>query len=249
MKLRTLIIDDEPIALEKLRNYVGKVAFLELAAACRNGVEASAAMAGGGIDVVFTDINMPDMTGLEFIGSLSSQPLVVFITAYADYAVDSYRYPTVDYLLKPYGFADFQRAANKVLERYNQLNAHAADQTGGRAGADGSLFVKVDYRFVRVSLSEIRYIKGYGEYLQIFTTGSQQPMVTLSSFNSIKERLTENFLQVHRSYVVNMDRVQSISKGRIIMDADTYIPIGDSYKSDFNAYLMRHAIGSSQKKQ
>lgn len=248
MKLRTLIIDDEPIALEKLRNYVGKVPFLELVAACRNGIEASAAMGTEKIDVIFTDINMPDMSGMEFVGTLTETPLVVFITAYADYAVESYRYAAVDYLLKPYSFADFQRAANKVLDQYSLRLARQGSIPAPSQPAEQtlSLFVKVDYRFVRINLADIRYIKGYGEYLQIFQRDTDSPILTLSSFNSIKERLTSNFIQVHRSFIVNMDAVQSISKGRLVMDSDTYIPVSDSFKSDFNDYLASRSIGSKK---
>lgn len=250
MKLRTLIIDDEPIALEKLRTYVSKVPFLEITGVCRNGIEATEIISREDVDVVFTDINMPDMNGMDFISSLTNPPFVVFITAYADYAIDSYRLSAIDYLLKPYGFADFQRAANKVLEQYNlrvrQDRATSSESTN--MATDDSLFVKVDYKFVRVSLSDIRYIKGYGEYLQIFTRNSASPLMTLSSFNSLKTRLTDNFLQVHRSYVVNMNAIQSISKNRIMMDSDTSIPIGDSYKESFQLYLSSHSVGICQRK-
>ncbi len=126
MKIRTLVIDDEPIALDKLRAYVEKVPFLELSGACRSGLEAINFLSDNEVDVIFTDINMPDMSGMEFIGSLTKVPMVVFITAYADYAVDSYRFSAVDYILKPYSFADFQRAANKVLDRFNLLAGREA---------------------------------------------------------------------------------------------------------------------------
>lgn len=254
MKLNTLVIDDEPIALEKLRKYVDKVPFLQLAGACRNGIEASALMASENIDVIFTDINMPDMSGMDFVASLTRRPLVVFITAYAEYAVDSYRLSAIDYLLKPYGFADFQRAANKVLEQYNLRNGSKEDAevpaatVAGTNDADKSIFIKADYRFIRISLSDIRYIKGYGEYLQIYTRGSSSPILTLSNFSAIKEKLSDRFLQVHRSYIVNMDSVESISKGRIVMDQDTSIPIGDSYKDAFQNYVFTHSVGSSPKK-
>lgn len=249
MKLQTLIIDDEPIALQKLRNYVNQVPFLELAGACLNGVEAGGFLATHEVDVIFTDINMPDMNGLDFVDSLTKAPLIVFISAYADYAVDSYRYSAVDYLLKPYGFADFQRAANKVLLQYRLHNGDVAEQAVSLSAADvaDSLFVKVDYSYRRVSLSEIRYIKGCGEYLQIFTVASSSPLMTLSSFAAIKEKLNGDFIQVHRSYVVNMNRVASISKNRIIMDADTYIPIGDSYRSEFREYLASRSVGVQKK--
>lgn len=245
MKLRTLIIDDEPIALEKLRKYVGKIPFLELVGACESALDASAFLADNPVDLIFTDINMPDLSGMDFIASLPTAPMAVFITAYAQYAVDSYRLSAVDYLLKPYGFAEFQRAANKALENYSVKSAQQS--AAGQQSQNDSLFVKVDYRYVRVSLASVRYIKGYGEYLQIFTAESSAPLLTLSSFADIKERLTDNFLQVHRSYIVNMDQVESISRGRIIMDADTYIPVGDSFKNALQTYLLDHSIGSVRK--
>lgn len=244
MKIRTLIIDDEPIALEKLRAYVEKVPFLELVGECQSGLEAISLLAQSDVDVVFTDINMPDLSGMDFVKSLPSAPMVVFMTAYAQYAVDSYKLSAVDYILKPYSFADFQRAANKVLETYN---ARHRDNTERYSEAD-SLFVKVDYRYVRIGLSTIRYIKGYGEYLQVFVEGSPHPLLTLSSFAVIKERLTDNFLQVHRSYIVNMNHVDHISRGRIVMDAEMYIPVGDSYKTLLQEYLQNHSIGSSSRK-
>lgn len=250
MTLRTLVIDDEPIALEKLKTYVGKVPFLMLVGACRNGIEATDIISLGQVDVVFTDINMPDMSGLDFISSLTNPPLVVFITAYSDYAVESYRLSAVDYLLKPYGFADFQRAANKVLEQYKLRSGQNIGQTAENTavGVAESIFVKVDYRYIRVNLSDIRYIKGYGEYLQIYTMDSHSPLMTLSSFSSIKEKLPSYFLQVHRSFIVNINAIQSINKNRIIMDEETNIPIGDSYKETLSVYLMSHSIGVNQKK-
>lgn len=241
MPIRTLIIDDEPIALEKLKSYVEKTPALQLSAACGNGIEAAAFLAANEVDLIITDINMPDLNGMDFIKTLSSRPLVIFITAYPQYAVESYRVSAVDYLLKPYGFVEFTTAVNKAVA------AHASRQTPatGHGDAEDSLFIKTDYRYVRISASDIRFIKGYGEYLQIYVTGSAAPIVTLSSFAAIKERLGENFLQVHRSYIINMDRVCQIERNRVVMDADTYIPVGDSYKAAFQQYLNSHAIGKS----
>lgn len=247
MKLRTLVIDDEPIALEKLGKYVEKVPFLELVSACESALDAIAVLNEKPVDLIFTDINMPDLNGMDFIASLSSTPMVVFITAYAQYAVDSYRLSAVDYLLKPYGFAEFQRAANKALEAYSTRRQSGASTLSNSQSVNDSLFVKVDYRYVRIRLASICYIKGYGEYLQIFTEGSSTPILTLSSFADIKERLSDNFLQVHRSYIVNMDQVESINRGRIIMDADTYIPVGDSFKNAMQSYLLDHSVGTPRK--
>jgi len=243
MKLRTLIIDDEPIALDKLKNYVGKVPFLELVAVCQDCFDAMEYLAANDVDLIVADINMPDFNGLDFIKSLSIHPMVIFTTAYSQYAVESYKVSAVDYLLKPYSFSDFQRAANKAMEQFN--SKRSACQGAIPAHAADSLFIKVDYRYVRVSLSDIRYIKGYGEYLQVYVAGSETPYLTLSSFHSIKARLSENFLQVHRSYIVNMNQVEQIERNRVVMDSETYIPIGDSYKLEFQQYISSHAIGKN----
>jgi len=246
MKLKTLIIDDEPIALEKMKSYVEKTPFLELAGAYPGGVDALEALAGNDIDVIFTDINMPDMNGLDMVSSLSRPPLIVFITAYSEYAVESYRHSAVDYLLKPYSFADFQRAANKVLERHMAIYADTAVRD--TTTPPDSIFIKVDYRYVRVSLEDIRYIKGYGEYLQIFVEGNNTPLLTLSSFASVRERLSPSFLQIHRSYIVNMNHVTHIERARVVMDADTWLPVGDSYKTALQDYLAARGIGGANKK-
>ena len=237
MKLRTLIIDDEPIALEKLRSYVEKVPFLELAAACHSGIDAMAVLAAEKIDLIFTDIDMPDLNGMELAGSLADAPMIVFTTAYAQYAVDSYRLSAVDYLLKPYSFADFQRAANKALAQAQRDGADTQREAG-------SVFVKVDYRYVRVKLDDIRYIKGFGEYLQIFTTSQPEPMMTLSSFASMAQKLSDSFLQVHRSYIVNMDHVEQVGRNRLVMTDGEHIPVGDSYKSALSDYLRSRSVGS-----
>lgn len=247
MKIKTLIIDDEPIALEKLRSYVSKVPFLELVGECQSALEAVEVLSATEIDVIFTDINMPDLDGMGFISSLPHPPMVVFCTAYSEYAVESYRLSAVGYLLKPYGFPDFQRVANRVLDIHRMRTGASA--AAGAAHGDESIFVKVDYRYLRVSLPDIVYIKGYGEYLQIFLNGNPSPLLTLSSFAAIKEKLPGEFVQIHRSYIVNMNRVQRIEKSRVIIDEDTYLPVGDSYKNDFLQYVARHAVGNASRKE
>lgn len=243
MKIRTLIIDDEPIALEKLKSYVSKTPFLELAGECHSAVDAVSFLAAEPIDVIFTDINMPDLDGMEFISSLPTPPMVVFITAYAQYAVESYRLSAIDYLLKPYSFADFQRAANKVLQAWQIRQAANRTETPPQPQAGDSLFVKVDYRYLRVDMADILYIKGCGEYLQIFTAGSDKPLMTLSSFAAIKQKLPGGFLQIHRSYVVNMNRVKRVEKARVVMSDEVCIPIGDSYRGALMEYLAGHLAG------
>lgn len=240
MTLKTLIIDDEPIALRKLRSYVEKVPFLSLESSCESAFEAMEYLGSHTVDLIFTDISMPDLDGLGFVRSLPSPPMVVFITAHPDYAVESYSVSALDYLLKPYSMADFQRAANKALLRAEALRVRSA---APRSEAPKSIFVKTDTRHIRLELSDISHIKGYGEYLQIFLADSPTPVVTLSSFAAILGRLPECFVQVHRSYIVNMERVLHVERARISLGPDTYIPVGDSYKAALQDYLARLTAG------
>lgn len=238
MNIRTVIIDDEPIALAKLRSYVEKTPFLDLVGEFSTAVDAMAFISNGNADAIFTDINMPDLDGLQFIESLANPPLVVFITAYSQYAVDSYRLSAVDYLLKPYGFAEFQRAANKLLKTFT---SNLQQRESLSKNTEDTIFLKVDYRYVRLNLSDILYIKGYGEYLQIYTAGNSQPLLTLSSFASIMDMLPDNFLQIHRSYIVNMNRIDQVEKSRVIIGQER-LSVSDSFKQSFQAYLMSHTI-------
>lgn len=238
MNIRTVIIDDEPIALAKLRSYVEKTPFLDLVGEFSTAVDAMAFISNGNADAIFTDINMPDLDGLQFIESLANPPLVVFITAYSQYAVDSYRLSAVDYLLKPYGFAEFQRAANKLLKTFT---SNLQQRESLSKNTEDTIFLKVDYRYVRLNLSDILYIKGYGEYLQIYAAGNSQPLLTLSSFASIMDMLPDNFLQIHRSYIVNMNRIDQVEKSRVIIGQER-LSVSDSFKQSFQAYLMSHTI-------
>lgn len=155
MNIRCLAIDDEPMALEKLKSYIDKVPYLELVAACECPSDAMEYMKDNEVDALFVDINMPDINGMEFVKGLSGSQMVVFTTAYSDYAVESYKVRAVDYILKPYTFVDFQKAAQSLLQCWK-----ARQQDEKAAGMDDNIFLKVDYRYVRVSLRDIVYIEG-----------------------------------------------------------------------------------------
>lgn len=235
--IQCLAIDDEPIALDKLRMYIEKTPFLSLVKACEDAFEAMDVMNDRKVDAVFIDINMPDLNGLDFMESVPEErrPLVVFTTAYSRYAVDSFRVSPVDYLLKPFSFADFQRAAGRVLKQFNR-------QAGGQVVSD-SLYIKAGYNYVRVTLDDIRYIEGMGDYLRIFLVSDKKPLMTLSTFRQIREYLSSSFLQVHRSFIVNMNQVREIVRMRILMDENTWIPVGESYKENFLMFLQQRLVG------
>ena len=239
--IRCLAVDDEPLALQQLVTYIEKVPFLELAGKASNAVEAHAILQREAIDALFCDINMPDLNGMDFIKSLAAPPLVVFTTAYAEYAVEGFRVNAVDYLLKPFGLDEFRRAANRLQER---LASEAQQQTAPAVQADDdSLYVKTDYRVVRIQVSKIRYVEAMSEYLRIYVEGESKPVITLLSMKKMEEWLPDTFMRIHRSYIVNLQQVQEVNKSRIILDADTYLPIGDMYRDAFQQYLDKRFLG------
>ena len=244
--IRCLAIDDEPLALKQLVTYISKVPFLELAAQCQSALEARAFLEHDTVDAIFCDINMPDLNGMDFVKSLVVPPLVVFTTAYSEYAVEGFRVNAVDYLLKPFGLQDFQRAANRLLSRKEE-GGTSKEERGTRKENDNNdndvIFLKTDYRIVKVGLSDIRYVEGMSEYLKVWIEGEAKPIITLLSMKKMEEALPSYFMRIHRSYIVNLTKIQEVNKNRIIMDADTYLPIGDLYKEAFQAYLETRFLG------
>ncbi len=234
--IRCLAIDDEPLALQQIAAYINKVPFLELAAQCQSALEARQFLSDDRVDAIFCDINMPDLNGMDFVKSLTAPPLVVFTTAYSEYAIEGFKVNAVDYLLKPFGMQEFMRAANRLQERLT-IPASAPAET------DDTLFLKTDYRIVKVNIPDIRYVEAMSEYLKVWIEGEAKPIITLLSMKKMEERLPDNFMRVHRSYIINLDKIQEVNKNRVIMDADTYLPIGDLYKEAFQAYLDKKFLG------
>ncbi len=251
--IRCMAIDDEPLALQQIVAYIGKVPFLELAAQCQSALEAKAFLEQDTVDAIFCDINMPDLNGMDFVKSLTVPPLIVFTTAYSEYAVEGFRVNAVDYLLKPFGLQDFQRAANRIQERLEvrgkrlenaqsqavSLTSHLSPLTP----EDDTIFLKTEYRIVKVSISDIRYVEAMSEYLKVYLESEPKPIITLLSMKKMEERLPNYFMRIHRSYIVNLTKIQEVNKNRIIMDSDTYLPIGDMYKESFQAYLDTKFLG------
>ena len=237
--IRCLAIDDEPLALEQITAYINKVPFLELATKCQSALEARTYLESDTVDAIFCDINMPDLNGMDFVKSLAVPPLIVFTTAYSEYAVEGFKVNAVDYLLKPFGLQDLQRAANRIKDRLTESVAAAKPATDN----DDSLFLKTDYRIVKVSIPDIRYVEAMSEYLKVWIEGEAKPIITLLSMKKMEEHLPNNFMRIHRSYIINLNKIQEVNKNRVIMDSDTYLPIGDLYKDAFQAYLDTKFLG------
>ena len=241
--IRCMAIDDEPLALKQLVAYISKVPFLQLAAQCQSALEAREFLEHDMVDAIFCDINMPDLNGMDFIKSLAMPPLIVFTTAYSEYAVEGFRVNAVDYLLKPFGLQDFQRAANRLKERFESSSPLVSSPAADGLPADNTLFLKTDYRIVKVSIPDIRYIEAMSEYLKVWIEGEAKPLVTLLSMKKMEEHLPDYFMRIHRSYIVNLNKIQEVNKNRVIMDKDTYLPIGDLYKEAFQTFLDKRFLG------
>lgn len=232
--IRCIAIDDEPLALKQLESYISKVGFLELEAACNSAVDASKVLASQPADVLFCDINMPDLDGMSFVKSLASQPMVVFTTAYSEYAVEGFKVDAVDYLLKPFGFNEFEKAALKVKRMYDLENKEEVTLLD----YDDSVYIKTDYKTVRVEVSSIIYIEGMSEYVKIITEDQKDPVIALLSMKKLEGKLPGNrFMRVHKSFIINLSKISQVSKGHVRMQDGSSIPIGESYRDSLLSYI------------
>lgn len=250
--IKVLAIDDEPLALQQLSSYIRRIPFLELCGECQSAHDAQAIMEQTQIDAVFSDINMPDCNGLDFVRSLPEPPIIVFTTAYSGYAVEGYKVSAADFLLKPFGFDEFQTAANKVKRRFDLLHPSAAAEekpeeeipSEERLSVDDSIFLKTEHRMVRVNVADIKYIEGMSEYLKIHLLDGSRPIVILWSMKKVEERLpTELFLRIHRSYLVNVKAITEVNRNRVFLGHDTSLPIGVLFKDAVRQYVESKFLG------
>ena len=202
-----------------------------------NGIEAREVLDGGNIDVLFVDINMPDMSGMDLVRSLPSPPMIVFTTAYSEYAIEGYKVNAIDYLLKPFSFEDFEKVAQKIRDRY------AEKTVAEKSDSDNYLFFKTDYKIVRVEIPKITYVEGMSEYLKIHLEGESAPVVVLLSMKKLEENLPSYFMRIHKSYIINLGKVCEVNKGRVSVSPEVYLPIGDLYKDAFNEYIDSRYLG------
>jgi len=233
--MKCVLIDDEPKALEILRKYVERVRFLELAGAFREPLKALQYMAANPVDLIFLDVNMPDMSGIQFLNALHTRPLVIFTTAYSDYAVRSYDYDAVDYLLKPIEFERFMRAATKALEFHQQRGKGRPSQhTDGALTQNGSgnyLVIKSGTDYHKLQIDEILYIEAAGNYA-VFVTGNANVMSLLSMKELGSLLPAGRFFRVHKSYIVNFRHVSKIEKDQVKVGT-RLIPIGETFREGF----------------
>jgi len=233
MKIKCLAIDDEPLALQQISAYIDRTPFLEKMALCQSAFEAIEFTEQQPVDLMFVDINMPDLNGLDFVKSLKNKPYIIFTTAYSEYALEGFKVDAVDYILKPISYDEFLRAVNKVRDRITAIGTTPAETV---SMSKESLFVKSEYKLIRIQLADIKYIESANEYIQIHLE-TEKPITTLVRLKTIEAELPkEKFMRVHRSFIVNLDKVKIIDRNRIVFDK-VYIPVGDQYKDEFQKFV------------
>jgi DNA-binding LytR/AlgR family response regulator len=238
MKMNCIAIDDEPYALKIIEDYVSRIPFLNLKATFNNALEPLKYLKENCIDVIFLDIQMSGLTGVQFLKVLHKQPMVIFTTAYDSYALQGFELDVVDYLLKPIEFERFLIAVEKANNRLN--GKEHKEVTSTSLYTNTYFFVKTGFKIQKVIFSEIKYIEGQGDYLKIVT--AKEKIMTLQTYKDLERVLPKTkFIRVHKSYMVGIDHVKSIQKSRIYID-DTIIPISETYKTVFNTFLKHQGL-------
>lgn len=233
MNLKCAIVDDEPLALNLLESYVNKTPFLELEGKYSSAVQAMKELPNHPVDLLFLDIQMPELNGLEFSRLVNPDTRIVFTTAFEQYAIDGYKVNALDYLLKPISYVDFLQAANKAVKWFELLRQPQEEIQ--------SIFVKSDYKLVQIELKNILYIEGLKDYIKIYEENSAKPILSLMSMKAMEDLLpSSRFMRVHRSYIVQKDKIRVIDRGRIVFGKN-YIPVSDSYKQAFQEFLDRRS--------
>lgn len=226
-QIRAIAIDDEPLALRQISTYISRTPSLELVAQCSSAEEALKVLSGKKVDAVFMDINMPGMSGIEAARHLSDGPMIVFTTAYSEYAVEGFRVNAVDYLLKPISFADFTESVHRLEERLRLKESGNAEEK--------YLTVKSEYKLVRLKVSDILYAESMGEYMKIWSAGEGEDVCTLvlmTVFGLLDLLPKGDFIRIHRSYIVNTAEISELKKGFVALRNGKILPVGDTYKTN-----------------
>jgi DNA-binding LytR/AlgR family response regulator len=238
MQITTIAIDDEPLALQLVESYVRKTPFLQLVASFDNPLDAAEYMASNEVQLLLLDIQMPDLTGIEFVRTLANPPKIVFTTAFEKYALDGFKLNAVDYLLKPFSYEEFLRAMNKVRHMVELENPPYTQLESGPQ----FLFLKSEHKVRRVNFNDILYIEGLKDYIKVYIQNEEKPILSLSSMKAVEQKLpSDQFMRVHRSFIVNLSRVDTVERLRIVFGKN-YIPIGDQYKERFQEYLDKNFL-------
>jgi two-component system, LytTR family, response regulator LytT len=232
--IHALAIDDEPLALQLVTGYIKQTPFLELTGSFDNPLSAMEFLADHTAELIFLDIHMPDLMGTEFVKLLGVKgPKIIFTTAFEKYALEGFRLDAVDYLLKPFGYEEFLGAANKARRIIELEKKHLATLETNET----FLFLKSEYKIRRINFDKILYIEALKEYVKVYLHNDPKPILSITSMKSLESKLpTDRFMRVHRSFIVNLERIETIERFRIVF-GNVYIPVSEQYKEKFQKYL------------
>ncbi len=234
--IHCVAVDDEPLALDYLEDNIRQVPFLNLIKKCRTAIDAAEVLQNHNVDLLFLDIQMPGITGLQFVRSLKTKPMVIFITAYKKYALEGYELDVIDYLLKPVSLNRFVKAVNKASE-YHQLKAGMQNESKKEF-----IYVYSEYSLVKISISQITYIEGLKDYVKIWHDAAQRPVITRLSIKALEKRLPKStFIRIHKSYVISVEKLKSIRNSRVLV-GDKEIPLSEHYKEPFFNLIDKNGI-------
>ena len=241
-KITCLIADDEPMALSLIESYVLKIPFLELKAKCNSAIKAMEFLeTDSDIDLFFLDIQMPDLTGLEFSRLLPAKSKVIFTTAFDQYAIEGYKVNALDYLLKPFDYNEFLNAAQKARNHFETNSFQNNENQQNNKNSD-FIFVKSEYRQIKINFSEILYIEGLKDYVKIYTSSHPRPILTLMSLKKLEEELpSEQFMRIHRSYIISLEKIEAIERNHVVIK-EGFITIAPNYKDILMEYIKGKSI-------
>jgi DNA-binding LytR/AlgR family response regulator len=237
-KISCIIVDDEPFALELIQNYVSKTPFLELKGKCNNAFDALELLNNEKIDLVFLDIQMPELSGLELSKTISKETRIIFTTAFSEYALDSFKVDALDYLMKPFNFEEFYNAAAKAKEWF-VLKRKEAPENPKKADF---IFVKSEYKQLKINFDEVLYFEGLKDYIKIWLVNQPKAILTLMSLKSLEEELPESkFMRIHRSFIVALDKIEEIERNQVIINKQR-ITVAEQYKNKFQKFISKNSI-------
>jgi two-component system, LytTR family, response regulator LytT len=236
--INAIAIDDEPLAIQLLAGYISKTSGLKLTGTYYNPSEALDQLDNGLVDLMFIDIQMPDISGIEFTRRLKKSPKIVFTTAYDQYALEGFRLEAVDYLLKPFGYEEFLKATHKAQ---NLINMEKMAVSGMEKNNE-FLFLKAHYKIRRVNFNDIIYIEGSKDYIRVFVQNETLPILSLNSLKALELKLpASRFMRVHRSFIVNLEKIDTVERSRIVF-GKVYVPVSEQFKDKFLEYLDRNSL-------
>ncbi len=237
--LSCIIVDDEPLAIDLLERYVGRTPFLDLKGSFSSAIEAMQTIHSEHIDLIFLDIQMPELNGLELSKTLKKDIKVIFTTAFSKYAIEGYKVSALDYLLKPFSYEEFLRAANKALEWFQDMEEKHQASSGVERDY---IFVKSEYKQIKIQLNDILYFEGLKDYIKIWVKGNPKAILTMTSLKSLEAELPKDkFMRVHRSFIIALDKIQSIERSQVVIN-NNRITIAQAYKEEFQKFLSSKSV-------